>query len=211
MIDILLILSYIPLVVFDFIDSQYIMTTYLQVIVISLSFLKICFFLRIYEGFGFLVSLMSGVFADIKYFFALWIIFLCWFGIVFTVLFQGIPISDQSDLNWFGYFIMSYRISAGDSDFGAFTEQKNNLKLFSWLLWMISLFTLNVMFMNFIIAVISESYEKVMQRLVALSFMLKAEMVAERESLMAEEDFNNPEYFPRFLILRRALGADVGS
>lgn len=76
---------------------------------------------------------------------------------------------------------------------------------------MISLFTLNVMFMNFIIAVISESYEKVMQRLVALSFMLKAEMIVERESLMADSDFTNPEHFPRFLILRRAVGADVGS
>ena len=75
------------MVVLDYMETQYIATTYLQVLVISLSFLKICFFLRIYEGFGFLVSLMSGVFTDIKYFFALWVLFLCWFGIIFTVLF----------------------------------------------------------------------------------------------------------------------------
>ncbi len=65
--------------------------------------------------------------------------------------------------------------------------------------------------MNFIIAVISESYEKVMQRLVALSFMLKAEMIVERESMMSHEDKNNSEYFPQYLILRRAVGAGMNS
>lgn len=61
------------------------------------------------------------------------------------------------------------------------------------------------MFMNFIIAVISESYEKVMQRLVALSYMLKAEMIIEREALMTENELKNKEFFPRYLILRRAV------
>ncbi len=56
---------------------------------------------------------------------------------------------------------------------------------------MIGVFILNVMFMNFIIAVISESYEKVMQRLVALSFMLKAEMIVEREGMMSQADLQN--------------------
>ncbi len=52
------------------------------------------------------------------------------------------------------------------------------------------------MFMNFIIAVISESYEKVMQRLVALSFMLKAEMIVEREGLMSDSEFRDSDNFP---------------
>lgn len=72
---------------------------------------------------------------------------------------------------------------------------------------MIGVFVMNVMFMNFIIAVISESYEKVMQRVVALSFRLKAEMIVERETLMTQEDFLNIEYFPKYLILRRAVGS----
>ncbi len=67
------------------------------------------------------------------------------------------------------------------------------------------------MFMNFIIAVISESYEKVMQRLVALSFMLKAEMIVERESMMTDNDKNNAEYFPKYLILRRVVGSGMNS
>ena len=74
-------------------------------------------------------------------------------------------------------------------------------------MWIIAVFVLNLIFMNFIIAVISESYENVMQKLVALSFKVKVDMIVEREIHMTEEDFMNEENFPKYLILRRA--ADV--
>ena len=83
---------------------------------------------------------------------------------------------------------MSYRLSLGDFELEGFTNQRDSLITYSWALWMIGVFVMNVMFMNFIIAVISESYEKVMQRVIALSFKLKAEMIVEREDLMTEED-----------------------
>ncbi len=63
--DLLLIATYFMMIVFDHMQDSYITTTVIQVIVVSLAFIKICFFLRIYDGFGFLVSLMSGVFNDI--------------------------------------------------------------------------------------------------------------------------------------------------
>ena len=84
--------------------------------------------------------------------------------------------------------MMSYRLSLGDFELEGFTNQRDSLITYSWALWMIGVFVMNVMFMNFIIAVISESYEKVMQRVIALSFKLKAEMIVEREDLMTEED-----------------------
>ena len=83
---------------------------------------------------------------------------------------------------------MSYRLSLGDFELEGFTNQRDSLITFFWALWMIGVFVINVMFMNFIIAVISESNEKVMQRVIALSFKLKAEMIVEREDLMTEED-----------------------
>ncbi len=154
---------------------------------------------------------MSGVFNDIKYFFALWILFICWFGIVFAILLKGALSETYEDLGQFGYFMTSYRLSLGDFELDPFTNQRDWLIIFSWSLWMIGVFIMNVMFMNFIIAVISESYEKVMQRLVALSYLLKAEMIVEREGLMSREILYNPDYFPKYLILRRAVGSDMGS
>lgn len=87
LIDMVLIGVYIPTTVFDWLNMYQVATTICQVIIISLAFLKICFFIRIYDGFSFLVSMMAGVFADIKYFFAFWIMFLAWFCIIFTILF----------------------------------------------------------------------------------------------------------------------------
>ena len=160
--DILLILAYFTLAVLDHLADFYIATTILQVFVVSLAFIKICFFLRIYEGFGFLVSLMSGVFKDIKYFFALWVLFIFWFGVIFTILYKKEWSDTYDALGYFDYFMLTYRLSLGDLEFGNFTVQKSQLIAFSIMLWIIGVFILNVMFMNFIIAVISESYEKVM-------------------------------------------------
>ena len=66
---------------------------------------------------------------------------------------------------------------------------------------------LNIILLNFIIAVISQSYEKVMQKLKAQTFKMKAAMIREAESHMPKHYFTNQKYkdkyFPRFLILRR--------
>ena len=67
---------------------------------------------------------------------------------------------------------------------------------------------MNVIFMNFIIAVISDSYEKVMQKLQAVSYKVKVDMIAERELLFTDKDFKNGKLFPKFLILRKPAEGD---
>eukprot|EP00347_Sterkiella_histriomuscorum_P006719 403351696 len=59
--------------------------------------------------------------------------------------------------------------------------------------------------LNFIIAVISESYEKVMQKMVAESYRIKAQLIKERESYFNDEEFKNQEYFPSYIIFRRPV------
>jgi hypothetical protein len=62
---------------------------------------------------------------------------------------------------------------------------------------------LNVVFMNFIIAVISESYDKVMMKLVPETFRVKAELIGERELNFTSQDYKNSYYFPKYILLRR--------
>jgi hypothetical protein len=54
----------------------------------------------------------------------------------------------------------------------------------------------NIIFMNFIIAVVNESYENCMTRLVAQSYKVKVDMIVERESVMTEAELNDKEWFP---------------
>jgi hypothetical protein len=61
--------------------------------------------------------------------------------------------------------------------------------------------------MNFIIAVVSESYESCMERKLQLIYKAKLEMITECEDLMPDWFFNNRNRFPRFIIIRREQGS----
>ena len=65
--------------------------------------------------------------------------------------------------------------------------------------------------MNFIIAVVSESYESCMEKKVLLIYKAKLEMITECEDLMPEYLFTNKKnWFPRFIIIRREQGSGAG-
>ena len=63
----------------------------------------------------------------------------------------------------------------------------------------------NVVFMNFIIAVVNQSYENCMQQSLAQSYKVKLHMISERESIMSENDFLNKDWFPNFIILCKPI------
>jgi Ion transport protein len=124
-------------------------------------FIKVCFFLRIYDGFSFLVSMMQGVFLDLKYFIAFYMFVLILFTMLFSIL--DIKLGDAyGPIGMFGYFFMSFRTSTGDFEVDDYAEKESAIVYITWIIWLIAVLILNIVFMNFIIAVISESYEKIM-------------------------------------------------
>ena len=105
---------------------------------------------------------------------------------------------NYESIGYGGYYLMSFRTSLGDFDldnFGTTNETdeitSTEIVILRWIIWILSVFVMNIVFMNFIIAVISESYEKVMQKLVAQSYKVKVDMIAERELNFTQEDFSN--------------------
>ena len=57
-----------------------------------------------------------------------------------------------------------------------------------WIIWLLIVIVGNIIFMNFIIAVVNESYENCMTTMVAQTYQVKVEMIVERESLMSKEE-----------------------
>ena len=57
--------------------------------------------------------------------------------------------------------------------------------------------------MNFIIAVVGDSYRKTMDRKTEQMIKVRLEMVLERESLMSENELANEENFPNYIIFRK--------
>ena len=64
--------------------------------------------------------------------------------------------------------------------------------------------------MNFIIAVVSESYENCMNQKIQLIYYAKLEMIEECEDLMPEWLFTKRNWFPRYILIRRQQGSSSG-
>eukprot|EP00347_Sterkiella_histriomuscorum_P006304 403353276 len=157
-----------------------------------------------YDG---IVSMLKAVFMDLRFFIMLYAFVVVVYGLIFTLL--KIKTSDENieydGISYFGYFIMAFRASTGDFQIDNIYQLDETHIIFAWIVWISAVLFLNIVLLNFIIAVISESYEKVMQKMVAESFRIKAELIKERESYFSDADFQNQKYFPDYVIYRRPV------
>ena len=73
---------------------------------------------------------------------------------------------------------------------------------FSWFVWLLSVFFLFMIFMNFIIAVIGDSFSKVLDFKIAYDYLQRAIMIYELEAHFSATQLDNPIYFPQILVVR---------
>eukprot|EP00347_Sterkiella_histriomuscorum_P007289 403349528 len=185
----------------------------LQGVMLMLIFVKLCQILRIFKGFSYQVTMLQAVFYDIKYFILLYVSVIFMYGLIFTLL--RIQTSEENDdydgINLFGYFIMAFRASTGDFQVDQFKQLQDEHIIYGWIIWISAVLFLNIILLNFIIAVISESYEKVMQKMIAESYRIKCQLIKERELFFDNKDLNDAIKFPRYLILRKPVSQNEDS
>eukprot|EP00347_Sterkiella_histriomuscorum_P014018 403362477 len=210
-IDQVLALLYILIVIIDIQNIAYNAIVIMHGFMLIIVFIKFIEILRVFQGFSYQVSMLRAVFYDLRYFILLYGIVVIVYGLIFTLL--KIKTSDENveyeGINYLSYFIMAFRASTGDFQIDNFYQLEDTHIIFAWIVWISAVLFLNIILLNFIIAVISESYEKVMQKMVAESFRIKAQLIKEREYYLSEEDFQNPKYFPGYVIFRRPVVSQV--
>jgi hypothetical protein len=96
--------------------------------------------------------MLLNVFYDLRY-------FLLFFGlaVVSFSLYLGILVDELTDyegIGPIGYFGIALRTSLGDYDFDSFVKN-SDYDILTWLVWFLVMIVGNVIFMNFIIAVVS--------------------------------------------------------
>ena len=96
--------------------------------------------------------MFGSVFRDMKY-------FIVFFGfvILFFSLFLIIVLNDISDYNsisYFGFFVITLRQSLGDYVTDSYAKN-TDFSILTWFIWLSVMIIGNVIFMNFIIAVVS--------------------------------------------------------
>lgn len=77
-------LTYVPFAYMQ--ESTIYIIKAIQCIIVLLTFIKITFFLRIFDEFSFLVQMMSSVFIDLRYFLMFFALFITTFGVFLSIL-----------------------------------------------------------------------------------------------------------------------------
>ena len=164
-------------------------TKSLQCAIIFLTFIKLNSMLRIYDEFSYLVQLLLMVFKDLRYFLAFFGFFIITFTVFLAILLNGYTNENiYYGIGPVSYFAIALRTSIGDYDFQSFSAN-TQYYILTWLVWLFIMLVGNVIFMNFIIAVINQSYSNCMETITAQSYKVKLYMILEYEMIM--EVFRN--------------------
>lgn len=175
------------------------LSIFINVIVVLQNFVKLLSFIRLSEEFGFLVTMISVTLVDLA---AFLMYFLLW-NIVFMLGYFVFRIElDENDLTRFGIKEAAPHISANQYNlsrafrlfFFAFNNSLANFKnpdmtfwtrphikdafvmYLVWMWWVCNAVIMVVVILNFIIAVISESYVNVMELKQQYSFTDKSDI-----------------------------------
>jgi hypothetical protein len=132
-----------------------------NIMLILMTFVKINQSLKIFKSFSFLVQMVQGVFYDLRLFLAYYIMVVTTFGFILMVIFDD-PNSDSEGLGTISFIMMSLRIVWGE---GSFDIEKSQYKFMAWMTYVLLMLCGNIVFMNFLIAVVNQSYEACMQRM----------------------------------------------
>lgn len=92
-------------------------------------------------------------------------------------------------------------MSLGDFDFGASIKLLPHINIIFWFLWFIIVVITNIVFLNFIIAEASASYETVKERLDEMIFKERTDLITESED-MTPDSIKSPNLFPKYIVIR---------
>ena len=167
-----------------------------KLVLIILAFMKLLFFVRIFEDYGFLVQMVLLCVLDLIPFIISYVIFLVIFTICFVVLKMEIDpeVADAQGMNYTQkMFLQVFRTAIGELGMPVYTEilakedqlfKSINITLI-WVTWFFQTFFMLIIMLNFLIAVITSTYERVMNYQKIISYQHKAELNYETFALMS--------------------------
>ena len=97
-----------------------------------------------------------------------------------------------------------FRVSMGDFavlDSVKYMNKQEEVIVF-WILWFLMVLTLAVVFLNFVVAEASETYNQVSESIVEFIYQQKADLIADAESIMPNR-LKYVDHFPQFIIKRK--------
>lgn len=98
--------------------------------------------------------------------------------------YDAVPMEEYDQIGlFFGYIISTLRTSLGDFDFEASTFLNPAENITFWIVWFLVVLMTCIVFLNFIIAEASNSYQAVKDRLEAMVNKEKSSLISEAEGI----------------------------
>lgn len=169
-------------------------------IVLILALVKSLFFLRIFDSLSYLVTLLRSVIYDLRIFMLFYAVLMFMFSLMLGVLglsnfsndpelIEGLgnarPGIEYQHIGLFiGNMVHVVRISIGDNDFSGSVFMEEEINILFWIVWAIMVFIMCIIFLNFIIAEASASYETVCSNIDFFLAFQKVNLIFESEEMM---------------------------
>ena len=163
-----------------------------MIIITVVCLLKTFFFMRIVKSFSYIVTMIISVVADLKVFMLFFFILIIMFSMIFNVISPN-PADEYRHVGLFwGNVLTTLRLSLGDFDFGVLEEQgedelNEKQHILFWITWVIMVIFSSLIFLNFIIAEVSNSYAKVKENINAQIYKERSSLINEAEDILSEE------------------------
>lgn len=186
-------------------------------LVLLLALIKSLFFLRIFDSLSYLVTLLRSVIYDLRIFMLFYGILMFMFSLIIGVLglsnftrdpelVKGMgksrPGIEYQHIGFLiGNMIHVVRISIGDNDFSGSIFLDANINIIFWIVWLLIVFIMCIIFLNFIIAEASASYEKVCSNIDYFLLFQKVNLIYESEEMMPQSQ-RTRERFPKYIVAR---------
>ena len=159
----------------------------LRLMLVALTMIKLLFFVRIFEEYGFLVSMIQYCIIDLIPFLVTYMLFLTIFAMLYTVLrMEPDPETAgiQNTPDFVIILLVAFRNAIGEVGLPTYSEVagkddsifKSINILLIWATWYFQTFFLLVIMLNFLIAVIQSNYNKVINFQEMISYQHKAEL-----------------------------------
>jgi len=134
----------------------------LMIVVILTCLIKTLFFMKIFTNFSYIVTMIIGVVIDLKIFLVFFAILITMFSMIFNVISRNEAEEYQKIGYLAGNLFATFRLALGDFDFGLIDNKPlTKQHILFWVTWLIMVIFSSLIFLNFIIAEVSSSYNKV--------------------------------------------------
>lgn len=207
----------------NILDPEDLACKILMIFIILLAVVKTFYYLKIFGALSPIVTMLANVIYDLRIFMLFYIILIVLFSLLLGILglgnkdieggfkqmygdktvADGYPGSEYENVGlYLGNILTVLRMSMGDFGFDSAYLLSSTENIIYWFVWAIIVVVTCIIFLNFIIAEASASYEKVASDLEAYIMKEKALLIQEAE-LMMPAQLKNIDKFPTYLIVRQ--------